>query len=440
PVQVGETLHWDVLRLWHEIKIGIAKVPAGALSIGVDAPGVDTALLDKQGNLLANPVHYRDKRTDDMMEWVFDRVPRREIFDRTGIQFIQLNSIYQLASLVRSQSPLLDAAETLLTFPDLFHYWMTGSKTCEFTHVTTTQLYNPNLQNWDTDLIEKIGLPSRIFPEIVQPGTKIGEYEGISVILPPGHDTGSAVVGVPATGGNYAYLSSGTWSLLGLELDAPVINDAAYHANVTSEGGAYGTFRFLKNIMGLWLIQQCFEIWEAEGTTYSFTELAEMVQSAPDFRSFIDPDDSLFFSHGMPMPERVREFCKRTDQPAPENHAQIIATIYESLSLKYRYFLEKLKEVSGQPIDRLHIIGGGSQNTLLCQMTANAIGMDVYAGPVEATALGNGMVQMIGAGVIGSLAEARQILSQSVQPVHYIPQETDKWDAAYERFLKILTT
>ncbi|HEX2905464.1 MAG TPA: rhamnulokinase family protein, partial [Phototrophicaceae bacterium] len=360
-VMVGGTLHWDVLRLWHEITTGI-KLAGEAASIGVDTWGVDFGLLDRDGHLLANPVHYRDARTNDMMEWVFERVPRREVFERTGIQFMQLNTLYQIASLVKNQSPVLENAALFLTIPDLLNYWLSGARVSEFTIATTTQFYNPRAQGWDTELLERIGVPTRILPEIVPSGTRLGDYNGIPVIATAGHDTGSAVAAVPTITQNYAYLSSGTWSLLGLELDNPVINEAAYTANMTNEGGVEGKFRFLRNITGMWLVQQSRQTWQEQtGKTFEYAELAALAEAAAPFRSLVDPDDNDFMAPG-DMPSRVRKFCERTGQPQPETPGQVTRAIYESLALKYRHALEQQIAVSGQTVERLHIIGGGSRN------------------------------------------------------------------------------
>ena len=436
PVQTPNSLHWDVLRLWHEITTGIGAV-AGAASIGIDSWGVDYALLDSAGQLLANPYHYRDPRTDGAMEWVFERMPRREVFARTGIQFMPLNALYQLAASIRDGSPLLDHAATMLTIADLFNYWLTGSKTCEFTEASTMQLYNPNLDDWDPEIMAAVGIPTDILTPIVQPGTNIGSYAGIDVIVPACHDTGSAVVAVPTTSENYAYLSSGTWSLLGLELDEPIISDASYAANVTNEGGYGGTFRLLKNIMGLWVADQCRATWKAAGVDYNFEQLTAMVAGAAPFKCLIEPDDALFLPPG-DMPARIIEFCVRTGQPVPENDAEIMATVYVSLAYKYRYVLEQLIAVSGQAVDRLHIIGGGSRNALLNQMTANAIGRPVIAGPAEATAAGNAIVQLITIGALSSVAEARAMLSASAENIRYEPQDTATWDDNYARFCTLL--
>lgn len=437
-VTIHGTLYWDVLRMWHEITTGIKMAAPGAASIGVDTWGVDFGLLDRDGNLLANPVHYRDNRTDGMMEWVFERVPRREVFERTGIQFLQLNTLYQIASLVKANSPVLQNAATFLTMPDLLNYWLSGVKASEFTIATTTQFYNPRSGGWDADLLAKIGAPTHILPEIVPSGTKLGVYNGIPVIAPACHDTGSAVAAVPTTTTNYAYLSSGTWSLLGLELDRPVINDDAYAANVTNEGGVGGKFRFLRNITGLWLIQQSRRVWQEQtGKLYEYAELAELAQAAAPFRSLFDPDHKDFLTPG-DIPARLCARCARTGQPQPETPGQIVRAIYESLAFKYRYYLEKLAAVSGRRVDRLHIIGGGSRNTLLCQMVANAIGRPVVAGPAEATALGNALVQFIALGEFADLSQARELMSRSAETTTYEPAATADWDAQYARFQSLL--
>jgi len=436
PVQTPTALHWDVLRLWHEITVGIDAV-ADAASIGLDCWGVDYALLDSAGELLANPYHYRDPRTDGAMEWVFERMPRREIFARTGIQFMPLNALYQLAAGIRDGSPLLEQAASMLTIADLFNYWLTGSKTCEFTEATTMQLYNPALADWDREIMAAVGIPPELLTPIVEPGARIGQYQGIDVILPACHDTGSAVVAVPSTEANSAYLSSGTWSLLGLELAAPILSDAAYEANVTNEGGYGGSWRLLKNIMGLWLVDQCRATWRAAGVDYSYAQLTAMVREAAPFKVFIEPDDPSFLPPG-DMPARVIDYCRRTGQPAPESDADIMATVYISLAYKYRCVLEQLIDVSGQAVDKLHIIGGGAQNALLNQMTANATGRPVIAGPVEATATGNAIAQLIALGELGGVAEARAMLSGAGDLLHFEPRDSAEWDAHYGRFRALL--
>lgn len=438
PVQARGTLYWDVLRLWNEVTIGIAQAAEGAASIGVDAWGVDFTLLDRTGCLIANPVHYRDARTEGMMEWVFERVPRRTVFERTGIQFMQLNTLFQMASLARDDSPALECAARYLTFPDLFNHWLTGAQVCEFTHVTTTQMFNPHTNAWDTETLEALGIPTAIFPEIVPPGTRLGAYQGVPVFAVASHDTASAVVAVPAAQPNTAYLSSGTWSLLGMELDRPVINDASYEANVTNEGGYAGTYRFLKNVVGMWIAQQCRAAWRYAGTEYSYNDLTRLAAEAEPFRSLIDPDAPLFNAPGTDMPERVQAYCRDTAQPVPETTGQIMRAIYESLACKYRYTLDQLVAIAGRPVEVLHVIGGGSRNTLLCQMTADSTGREVIAGPAEATALGNAIVQLIALGELADVHQAREAIRRSVDMHHYTPQPSAAWGEAYGRFCGIV--
>lgn len=437
PVTAQGTFYWDVLRLWHNIQQGISQASKNAVSVGVDTWGVNFALLDKNGFLLGNPVHYRDTRNDGMLEWVFERVPRREVFEQTGIQIMKINGLYGLAAMVKANSPMLQAASTLLTIPDLFNYWLSGSKTCEFTHATTMQIFNPKKNDWARELLETVGIPTEILTPIVHPGDKIGTYGDLDVIVPACHDTGSAVVSVPTTTKNYAYLSSGTWSLLGVEVDEPAINDASYKANLTNEGGAYGTYRLLKNIMGLWLAQQCRETWMSQGQEYSYGDLVMLAQKAPAFKSYVDPDDDRFLPPG-DMPTRIRQYCQETGQPVPETIGEIMQTVFTSLAMKYRYVVDQIKTISGQPIERLHIIGGGVQNQLLCQMTANALGIDVIAGPIEATASGNAIIQLITRGELSNLNEARQMLYETIETTHYEPQNISTWQAEYERYKSLI--
>jgi rhamnulokinase len=431
---VRGTHYWDFVGLWQHIQQGIQKGKAQRpASLGLDTWGVDFGLLARDGSLLSNIVHYRDARTDGMMEAVFARVPRDEVFAQTGIQFMQLNTLYQLMSLVQAQSPLLDIADTFLTAPDVFNYWLTGEKVCEFSNATTTQLYNPLEGNWAYRLMDALGIPNRIFPTIVLPGTRLGAYEDIPVIAPACHDTGSAVAAVPAQTPHYAYLSSGTWSLLGLEVTQPVVNAAALKANVTNEGGVYGTFRLLKNVTGLWLLQQCRATWAAAGEAHDYAELTTMAEAAPALISFVDPDDPLFLHPG-DYPAHIRAICQRTGQAVPEDKGAVVRCALESLALKYRYFLDKLTALSGKQVDVLHIIGGGAQNHLLCQMTADAIGKPVLAGPVEATALGNALVQFITLGEVSDISEGRRLVAASTQFAHYEPQHQTQWSDAYQRF------
>ena len=429
---VRGTLYWDMLHLWRNIQQGIeaGKVHHPA-SIGVDTWAIDFALLNSHGSLLGNPVMYRNSRTDGMMEAVFARLPRRQVFEQTGIQMMQINTLYQMMSLTLAESPLLKAATTFLTIPDLLNYWMTGVKVCEFTNATTTQMYNPRVGGWASDMLETLDIPSRILPEVVPPGTRLGDYEGIPVIAPATHDTGSAVVAVPTTSRNYAYVSSGTWSLVGLEVPGAIINAAAYEANVTNEGGVENTYRLLKNVMGLWILQQCRTTWANEGTSYSYAELVDLARKANQNSPIIDVDDARFLAPG-DHPARIREWCGEHRVTPPGTHGEIVRAVAQSLALKYRGVLDNLAAISGQPIDIIHIVGGGTQNELLNQFTADATGIPVVTGPTEATVLGNAAVQLIALGELESVADARAIIAEMDVTRRYQPGGGAWWDAAYE--------
>ncbi|MDH7601201.1 MAG: rhamnulokinase family protein [Armatimonadota bacterium] len=451
PVNVLGHLHWDVLKQFSDIKQGIKlalRETDGAIDgIGVDTWGVDFGLLGEDGELVMIPYHYRDSRTNGMMEKVFQKVPRRQIFERTGIQFMQLNTIFQLYAMVDSGSPALRCASTLLMMPDLFNYWLTGEKLSEFSIATTSMLYDPTAGGWATDLAEALGIPPHIFPPIVQPGTLIGPLhesiaaelgagEGIPVVAPATHDTGSAVAAVPATGEGHVYLSSGTWSLMGVEVQKPLINEASYQKNYTNEGGVCGTFRFLKNIMGLWIVQECRRTWAAEGEEISYADLTAMAGESPAFKSIINPDDPLFLPPGY-MPQRVQQFCKVTGQPIPETKGEIVRCILDSLALRYRATVDDLDEMFNRRHEPIHIVGGGTQNKLLSQLTADVTGRKVIAGPVEATATGNVLVQGMGRGFIESLEEVRQIVRNSFDLETYEPREVAGVEEAYSIFKQI---
>jgi rhamnulokinase len=419
------------------VQAGIRKASAPA-ALGIDTWGVDCALLDRAGHLAANPIHYRDHRTDGIFDYVFPKVSREEIFAQTGIQFMSINTLYQLASLVRDKDPVLENAASFVMVPDLLYYWLTGVKVNEFTNATTTQCYNPRTGKWATEMLEKLGIPSRIFGEIVPPGKILGKYGEIPAVLAPHHDTASAVVGVPTSTPNFAYISSGTWSLLGMELPQPVINDAALAANVTNEGGYGGTFRLLKNIMGLWLIQEARRTWVSEGHDYSYETLVSMANEAPSLTAFVDPDDALFLPPG-DMPGRIRQYCTQTGQQAPDSVGAVARCIFESLALKYRYVLRQLISLTGQRVDALHVVGGGSQNRLLCQMTADATGCTVIAGPTEATSLGNAVSQLIALGDLKSVVEGRALIRDSFPMATYEPHNTAAWDNVEGRFKALMT-
>ena len=448
-VRVMDSLHWDVLQLWSEIKRTLsicARERVNLTSLGVDTWGVDFALLGKDDTLLGYPYHYRDSRTDGMLAEAFRRLSRQEIFKRSGTQFLQINTLYQLLSMVLQKSPLLDVADTFLMMPDLFNFWLTGRKACEFTDATTTQFYDPRQYRWSKEICKGLCLPTEIFPEIVSPGTQFGTLlptvandvglPKIPVITPACHDIGSAVAAVPARGKDWAFISSGTWSLMGIEVTEPIITDQVLHLNFTNEGGIENTFRFLKNIMGLWLVQECRRTWAQAGDDMSYDQIAQMAASATPLAALIDPDDTSFLPAG-DMPSRIVDYCKRSGQTIPSDKGQIIRCTLESLTLKYRWVLEKLETVWGKPINVLHIVGGGTQNKMLCQFTADATGTPVVAGPIEATAIGNIMVQAVAGGAINSISDAREIVRRSFEVAIYEPQNSADWDEAYGRFLAI---
>lgn len=439
-VTINGTLHWDFLRLWGNIQAGIEKGKAlHPVSIGVDTWGVDFGLLDSQDHLIGNPVHYRDGRTTNMMETAFTKVLQADIFAQTGIQFMPINTLYQILSLVESNSPQLQIAHTFLTAPDLLNYWLTGAKVCEFSNATTTQLFNPTTGTWATELMHKLGIPRHIFPEIVQPGTRLGSYDGIPVIAPACHDTGSAVAVVPTRTTDFAYISSGTWSLVGLEVNQPILTPDALAANVTNEGGVYGTYRLLKNVMGLWILQQCRTIWAAAGQPYSYSELVEMATQAKPFTAVFNPNDSAFLALG-DYPQQIRDYCHRTSQPVPETPGAVVRVVLESLALAYREVLELVTAVAHQPVSVLHIVGGGTQNQLLNQMTANATGLPTVTGPIEATVMGNALVQLITLNEIANLSQARQIVAEMHELERYEPKDTAVWDDMYGRYKEIISS
>ena len=438
-VTIRGTLYWNFLRLWENIQTGIDKgKSSNPASIGVDTWGIDFGLLDKQGDLIGNPVHYRDNRTEEMMAATFAKVSKEEVFNQTGIQFMPINTLYQMVSLVEGQSPHLHIADTFLTAPDLLNYWLTGVKVCEFSNATTTQMFNPLTRNWATPMLEILDIPTHIFPEVVPPGTRLGNYAGIPVIAPACHDTASAVAAMPTQSENFAYISSGTWSLVGLEVQHPIINEAALLANVTNEGGVYNTYRLLKNVMGLWILHQCRQTWAAQGKKYSYDELVSLAQKVPPHQAIIDPDDDRFLPPGN-HPQKIKDYCAETGQTVPTDTGSIVRIVLESLALKYRFVLDILRDLSKQPVDLLYIGGGGARNQLLNQLTANATGIPVVAGPIEATVIGNALVQIISLGEISDILQARQIVANMDEIKQYEPEEAALWNAAYERYKGIVS-
>ncbi len=449
PQRVLGRFYWDTVRLFAEIKKGIAlcvQEHGPALEgMGVDTWGVDYALLDSNDELLGLPYHYRDHRTDGVMNRTFEIVPRADIYNATGIQFMQLNTLFQLMAQRLSGSPILDQAQTLLFTPDLLHFWLTGQKANEFTIATTSQCYDPRARDWARPMLERLGIPSRLFGEIVEPGTVLGLLHpsvrselgagAVPVIAPATHDTGSAVAAAPAEGkDDWAYISCGTWSLVGVETPGPVISEKTLEYNLTNEGGVYGTTRLLRNVMGLWILQQSRRSWERQGHAYTYEELARQADDAPPFAALVDPDAPSFLNPD-DMVEAIGAFCRETGQRAPVGVASTVRTIIESLALKYRWVIERLEEVTGGRIETIHMIGGGIQNRGLCQATADACDRRVLAGPVEATAAGNVLVQAIATGHVGSLEAGRAMIRASFPLVEYQPQRRADWDAAYSLFV-----
>ena len=450
PVRLPDGLHWDIIRLWAEIKTGIAKTVKNGTridSLGVDTWGVDFALLDNAGNLLANPTHYRDARTDGMLEEAFALMPREEIFANTGIQFMQLNTLYQLLAMVKADSTLFEIAETFVTIPDLLNYWLSGKLTNEFTEATTTQCLDPTTREWSQVIFDAMNIPAHLFRPVTEPGTLLGGLQpavaeetgaqNVKVVVPACHDTGSAVVAVPAENQDFAWISSGTWSIMGAEVREPVLGEKTLEYNFTNEGGVFGTWRLSKNIMGLWIIQECRRTWQSSGQDYAYDAMTKLAAASEPFVAVINPDDDIFFHPGE-MPQKIQSYCKKTGQRVPQSHGEILRVALESLALKYRWALGRLEELAGREFAPIHIIGGGTQNRLLNQFAANATGRTVVTGPIEATAIGNVLMQAIGMGHLESLADAREVVRNSFDVEKYYPAEPEGWDAAYEKLLTLL--
>ncbi len=446
PVQYNGEWHWDVARLWFEMQKALAlaasKYHEGLDGIGLDTWGVDYALLGENGTLLENPYQYRDSRTDGIMDRAFSIVPADEIFERTGIQFIQFNTIFQLYAAHLRTPRLLELADKLLMMPDLFNFWMTGEAVSEYTIASTGQFCDPRTRGWASDLIENLGLPTRILPQLIEPGTVVGSLRKdvakqaalgeVPVIAPACHDSASAVAAIESAGQS-VYISSGTWSLLGTEITEPIISAEARRLNFANEGGVCGTFRLLKNISGLWLLQCCRRAWQAGGREYSYAELAELARSTPPFRSLVDPDHRSFLRPEN-MPDTIARFCEMTGQPVPADPPAFTRLVLESLALKYNVVLKSLERITGKTFREIHIVGGGARNALLNQFTADATGRRVVAGPVEATALGNIGMQILATGAAGSIAEVRRIIARSFPAEVFEPRDPESWIPVAERF------
>lgn len=448
PVSVGGTVYWDVLRLFYEIKQGIikAKIAGGFDSIGIDTWGVDFGLIDSEGKLMENPVHYRDARTVGLVDEAFKTMPKEKLYGITGIQFMELNTLFQLISLKKYRPWMLERADKMLFMPDLFGYMLTGKMCAEYSIASTSQLIDLDKRTWSKEILDAFGIKESIFAPLVQPGTVLGELskeiceecgvDPVPVISVCGHDTQSAITSVPCENGDFAFLSSGTWSLFGTELDKPIVNETSMNINITNEGGFDGSTGFLKNIIGLWLIQESRRQWKREGKEYSYADLEKLALAAEPFKCFIDPDAPEFVPHGN-IPERVREFCSKTGQYVPETVGEIMRCIYESLAMKYRLTFEKLRECTERDYPVIHVIGGGTKDGLLCQMTANSCDRTVKAGPIEATVMGNVAVQLMSDGSVENIGQARKIVAESSELKTFEPKDTDKWAEAYEDFLKV---
>lgn len=451
PVMVNGRFTWDILRIFHEIKNSIRKTALdgdNVKTIGIDTWGVDYGFIDRHGRMIGNPTHYRDTRTDGIGAYVEKFIPLSEIYAETGIQSMDFNTIYQLAAEKRDNPEIFDLAEKMLFTPDLIDYFLTGVAKTEYTIASTGAILNAESRKYAYDLLSRLGIPDRIFEDIVPPAYNLGkllpqireEVGGVDadVVKVASHDTASAVLAVPAKSKDFVYISSGTWSLMGMELASPLINEKTRTLNYTNEGGVNGTIRFLKNIMGLWILQESRRQWMREGKEYSFSELTVLASEAKPLASIINPDDKLFATQGN-MPKRIAQYCEKTGQHIPESVGETVRCILDSLALRYRYTVNDLEQLSGKKINSINVVGGGTQNALLCRLTADACGLPVCAGPVEATAIGNILVQLMSLGEVKSINEAREIVSASFDTVSYEPtKETDMWDRAFEKFCELV--
>lgn len=457
PVKILDCLHWDVLGLWTKIQHGLRSahqaLGSNIASVGVDTWGVDYALVGPRDELLGIPYHYRDSRTDGMLDEVCGIVPKAEIYRHTGVQFLFFNTLYQLAAQAKWQPGLLDIAQRALLMPDLFHWFLSGEKTNEFTNATTSQCYDTLEGRWSNELLMKLDIPTHLFRPTISPGTKLGKLlpavaeetglgSHVEVIAPATHDTASAFLAAPAEGTpgerpDWCCISSGTWSLMGVEVPRPIVTAESLAAGFTNEGGVLGTTRFLKNITGLWILQECRRWWARESNDYSWNDLMEKAEEAAPARAFIDPDHIAFQAPG-DMPKAVRTYCKRTGQDVPDSVGAIVRCCQESLAMKYRVVLEQIEALMQGPIKTIHMVGGGVQNKALCRAAADICGRPVVAGPIEATAIGNCLMQAVAFGAIGSVRQAREVVRRSFPVETHEPRRGFDWDAAYARFREII--
>src|SRR5262245_4818436 len=441
PVRDNGSQRWDLFRLWREMRAALGQCNGARLeSIGVDAWGCDYGLLREDGTLVEPPFTYRDARTNGVMDRVFAKVPRERIYATTGIQFLWFNTLYQLYAACENAPETIVAAQRFATIPDILNFWLCGELKAEYTNATTTQFIDAGTRTWAIGLLDELGIPTRLLPEIVEAGTVLGHLRkeadramaGVPLVTPACHDTGSAFTAVP-TGAGTAFLSSGTWSLLGTELPSPIITPRALALDFTNEGGVCGTTRLLKNISGLWLLQSCRRSWVSAGRDYDYDQLVAAAASERPFQALLDPDNP-GFRNPEDMVAAIDGFCRLTGQASLDGPASYSRAIMESLAFKYRAVLESLEELSGQRFDEIRVVGGGAQNRLLNQFTADATGRIVVAGPAEATALGNVAMQMLATGAVSSLADARSIIDRSFAAERFEPADTDRWEPHYHRF------
>ncbi len=449
PVRTTSGLHWDVGEVFNRIKESLREVSKrgyAPMALGIDTWGVDFGLLDSQGKLLVNPFCYRDERNARAMEKFLEIFPQRRLYELTGIQIMPFNSVFQIYAYSKWNPEILREARDLLFMPDIFNYFLTGKKVTEFTFATTSQVYNPRKNAWEKEILDALGISGDLMQEVIPPGVEIGGIDssleiepgiaGMRVVSVASHDTASAVAAVPATGEDWAYISSGTWSLMGIELDAPCITERSLRHNFTNEGGIGGRFRFLKNICGLWLLRKCKDDWLKQGIRLSYDEVIEMARSSRSFMALIDPDDPVFYNPES-MTKAISDFCLKTGQEPPKSPGQFARVILESLALKYRYVLEEIENIFPGRVRRIHVVGGGGKNWLLNQFTANATGLEVFSGPWEATVAGNIMAQALSMNIVGNLEEMREVIRRTFPVIRYTPRDVSSWDRAYDRFLDI---
>jgi sugar (pentulose or hexulose) kinase len=451
-IRLGNSLYWDVLRIWHEmkqaIKLAYRRYGEKLVSIGVDTWGIDFALLDETNELLGNPHTYRDPRTEDIMEEVFSIVPKDKIYERTGIQFIRINTLFQIYSMVKSKDPKLRIAKTFLMIPDLFNYWLSGVAVAEYTEATTSQFLDPGSKKWCFDILEALGVPTHIFPEVIEPGTKLGRIESrlaseldvsrdIDIVAPATHDTASAIAAGPMVDEDAGYISSGTWSLVGIELPKPLINRKAMEYNYTNEGGAFNTITFLRNVQGMWIVEEIRRILADKGQQLTYDDILKMARDSKPFKAFIDPDYERFVAPE-DMISEIMKYLEKTKQEKPSSLGELFRIIFESLALKYRLVFEQAEDLLGKRLKHINIFGGGSRNWFLNQLTADFTNKVVYSGPDEATSIGNILIQAAGLGIIKSLKELREYVRNSYPIKVFEPQYSKEHEDAYIRFLEII--